>query len=1109
MKKLLLPFLSFCFVLGVKPLLSQSPKTIETDVQITYAEHLGTTPPIRELVPAKFTSDEKRKILKDNRKMPPNFIGRGKRGEPKPGALPMGPDRLWQKSFNRTLTDPPTIVANIEGLNSNSVPQDPTGEAGIDFYMQAVNSTQIAVFDKEGNLIAEPFAANTIWNSIGASSFTDPIILFDQEVNRWIITEVGQSFDMLIAVSKTSDPLGEWDAYRFNTPGFPDYPKYSIWSNAYVITTNEGGAGVLPAYFLDRTAMLNGDDNVMIQRVELPGVPDGPGFTVATPADWTGPIAPPTGADPIILRINDDAWGSVENDQIEVFNIEVDFDDPDNTTVTSEVIISAPFDTNPCSVSGPGFACVPQLDGNGLDGLPEIIMFQVLYRNFTTHEAIVLNFITDVTGGENLSGIRWMELRRSPGGNWTLYQEGTFSPDDGMDRYNGAIAMNGTGDIALAYAISSEESYVGLRFTGRKKLDPLGIMTIEECVIVDGTNTINSFGRFGDYAHMVVDPEDDRTFWFTGEYGGGGNNGASTRIIGFRISRDSIDLATTALVAPMSGSNLAANETVTIQYINAGIDTIDQFQVGFIFENEPAVVENVNFTLAPDSSYEHTFATTVDLSLVGFYEFKAFGIVDGDTAPLNDTIRVVVQNRPMFDIGVTDLGELPISICGTEIMTSVNLLNFGTETINSATVNFSINGIPADPVNWTGELLPGESTAVQINLSGLISGSNEVVVTSALPNGMSDEVPQNDGITRNINAISNAVSVFVEIRVDEYPEETTWTITDANDNVLFSGGPYADVEDNSTVIEEICLDPEGCYTFNIFDSFGDGICCDYGNGNYQLTDAEGHILIFGDGMFGVEESMDFCATFTCLLEAMADTSPASEPGAEDGVIIITGANGIQPYEYSIDGGNTFQNTNFFEGLEGGTYTIVIRDANCEYTTTITVATCELEISATVTDESGPAANDGSISIAAMNGTPPYEYSIDGGGTFLDLADFEGLPAGSYDLVVRDAMGCERTLEVIVDMMVSTNQQIFGQRIEIFPNPTSGVFQINLHGVQQKGNVLGLEVYNSAGLLIQRAKLSKYDDTYTGTISITVQPAGLYYIRFIDPEINRIVRVVKE
>jgi hypothetical protein len=97
----------------------------------------------------------------------------------------------------------------------------------------------------------------------------------------------------------------------------------------------------------------------------------------------------------------------------------------------------------------------------------------------------------------------------------------------------------------------------------------------------------------------------------------------------------------------------------------------------------------------------------------------------------------------------------------------------------------------------------------------------------------------------------------LSITFDNYPEETSWDIKDSNGTVVFSGGTYASQADGSTLNIPLCVDT-GCYTFTIYDSYGDGICCSYGNGSYTYTkDSDGTVLASG-ASFTSSDATDFC-----------------------------------------------------------------------------------------------------------------------------------------------------------------------------------------------------------------------------------------------------------
>ncbi len=100
--------------------------------------------------------------------------------------------------------------------------------------------------------------------------------------------------------------------------------------------------------------------------------------------------------------------------------------------------------------------------------------------------------------------------------------------------------------------------------------------------------------------------------------------------------------------------------------------------------------------------------------------------------------------------------------------------------------------------------------------------------------------------------------VTLAITLDNYPEETSWEIRNASGQPVATGGTYGNQPDGSTVTQVICLE-SGCYDFIINDSYGDGICCGYGNGSYALMDDSGNSLASG-GSFTNSETTNFCIT---------------------------------------------------------------------------------------------------------------------------------------------------------------------------------------------------------------------------------------------------------
>jgi hypothetical protein len=1018
------------FQLNAQTKISQDPFAQTGVVQASKVHFLGKTEPLRDLMQQPGLSLEKRKKFKANKpKEIPNFMGRELKHTVKEGALPQGPDPLRQTNSNRSVQIPVEPLVNIEGMSSSNfggTPPDPTGDIGEEFYIQSINGTWFRIFDKEGNPVTGAINMNTLWTPLGFSGLGDPIVLYDQEAKRWFITEFSTSGNnMLVAISETADPQGSYYAYNFTAPQFPDYPKYGIWNNAYVITTNEGA---VPFYVLERAKMLAGEDDPGLQRFTIPSINGGPGFQVATPADWDGILPPPTGANPMILRINDDGWNQAPQDRIEVWSIDVDWENPNNSSISSENVLTAAFDSEGCAENGPGFACIPQPTGDGIDGIPWVIMNRVQYRNFGDYEVMVLNFMVDVSGtNDEVSGIRWMELRRTDGGDWSVYQEGTYAPDDGNHRFMGGIAMDGAGNIAMAYSISGKDKSPSLRFTGRRNGDSLGEMTIDEFEFGTGEGSINGV-RYGDYASMSVDPTDDRTFWYTGEYKRPGQ-AWGTKIVAFQVGRDTTDIGPKAMLTPQTSDFLTADEVIVVDFENFGVDTQTVFEVGYILNDGTPFVETVMTVLPPDSIYNHVFAQNVNLSVIGDYNFKIFTNLPDDSNVLNDTLRVLVKQLSRYDAGITAINLDGEIACGETIPVELELTNFGTQTLTSANISYQLNTGTVENMVWTGSLEMGETEIINISVSGVQDGVNSLVVSTSEPSGQTDDVPTNDAFTRGFDGIEEGIVVDFWFRMDFNPGETSWKLRNSNDDVLYSGGPYPDAAPLVVITEQFCLHPDSCYEFKVVDLGGDGIGTV--DGDYTLTTTDGVVLAsLLNADFGFSETNFFCASGACLLEA--EINITNETGADDGTIIINAQNGTGDLEYSIDGGNSFQGSNVFNDLEEGDYIVVVMDGN----------------------------------------------------------------------------GCDYLEEVSVGLGVPTFEAGFDYKIEVFPNPTEGVFRVNMEGLAGV-HYLSLQILDANGKIIQHSSMARYNEVLTGAFSLEAFPSGIYFIRFAEEGVNQLVRVVKQ
>ena len=443
---------------------------------------------------------------------------------------------------------------NIFGFRVN--PPDPVGAVGPHHYVEMINLV-FGVYDKKGNLLLGPVDSGTLWAGFAIPDCTDPsgdpVVLYDQLEDRWLLSQFttrGLSdptlpFYNCVAISATGDPTGAYYRYAFETTVggkfyFPDYPKYGVWSNSYLLTSRDFGPTTeygISVYALEKEKMLHGDPSArsvhfFLDSAVVPIYLIGDGLL---PATIDGERGPKKGAPaPIAGTMDDGGPYGAPFDALNLWQLSVQWKEkaPVASLGLAAQLPVAPFDSVfPCGVvpsttagvSPTGRDCLPEpgvRDGSRFLDVLSIRQrptWRLAYRNFGTYEALVTS--GSVQALPNIAGMRWYEIRRNNIGQFSLFQQGTYA-GDGVDRWMGSIAMDHRGNVALGYSVvNGTDIFPGIRYTGRRASDPLGQMTLGEGTIIDGTGVqITTNSRWGDYTSMNVDPNDDCTFWYVNEY---------------------------------------------------------------------------------------------------------------------------------------------------------------------------------------------------------------------------------------------------------------------------------------------------------------------------------------------------------------------------------------------------------------------------------------------------------------------------------------------------------------------------------------------------------------------------------------------------------------
>ena len=449
---------------------------------------------------------------------------------------------------------------NVDVVGSAIVPPDTNGDIGVDdagnkLYIQYINVTWAVHRASDGLLVAGPFAGNSFWVGFGgfceANNDGDPVVLYDDHAGRWFFSQfsINQGIQC-VAISTTSDPLGPYHRYAFTvTPGGSnDYPKLGVWDDgttgssgqsAYTFTTRDfGGAGGSfsnAAGVMERDAMLVGAPAQFI-KFSNPCVA-GDCIEGQLPPHMDGPQAP-AGTCPTFWNAVDAAFDDspFANDGYRNHTLCVDWSNLASSTYTEGPLVVA--GSNFDRFIGSGFSgCIsPVGGGENLDCLAAFTMYRAQYRWFGNNARVVLN--TTVDAGNDRAGIRWAEVRSADGDSaWTLQQDGTYAPDDGLERWMGSIAQDQDGNIALGYSVTGSSLFPSVRYTTRTAGDAAGTLPGGEVSCHEAAGAqVASGGRWGDYSSMSVDPVDDCTFWYTQEYYETTNSfDFSTRICSFRF----------------------------------------------------------------------------------------------------------------------------------------------------------------------------------------------------------------------------------------------------------------------------------------------------------------------------------------------------------------------------------------------------------------------------------------------------------------------------------------------------------------------------------------------------------------------------------------------
>ena len=446
----------------------------------------------------------------------------------------------------------PQLLTSFDGMGAGfSGPQGPAEgrnpsdnslAAGPDEIVQ-INNSHLAVFSKQGKtypasgkVVFGAVVTNTLFAGFGGPCEQqvsgDAVVRYDQLANRWLIVvpvfrraTPDAAYAMCYAVSTGPSPLGSYYRYEFARPLFPDYPRPAIWPDGYYVPTSTGDT-VIQKHICaaDREAMLHGK-----AASEQCFIIDGVNFLNA--ADVDGKRLPPHDTPEVILAAGGtQLHDQFEDDAIMEWRDFIDWKHPERSHLDGpQRIAVAPYHY---LCDGQLSKCVPQPGTEvRLDAQGDKLMQRLSYRNLGSKQFIVAAHSVDTGAG---GGVRWYQFQVDGDGPLKVTQQGTYAPD-GSFRWMPSIAMDHKGDIGVGYSFGDSSTFVGQRFAARMAADRPGSMTLHESVLADGKSAQTSSLRWEDYTTLALDPSDDCTFWYVGDYLKAGDDRYSTRIGAWRL----------------------------------------------------------------------------------------------------------------------------------------------------------------------------------------------------------------------------------------------------------------------------------------------------------------------------------------------------------------------------------------------------------------------------------------------------------------------------------------------------------------------------------------------------------------------------------------------
>ena len=425
------------------------------------------------------------------------------------------------------------------------------------------------------------------------------------------------------------------------------------------------------------------------------------------------------------------------------------------------------------------------------------------------------------------------------------------------------------------------------------------------------------------------------------------------------------------------------------------------------------------------------------------------------------------------------------SIClGDTVVPAFTVKNTGLNDITSFNIQYHLDGAAYQNFVWNGSLVHNAIATVTLPSFVPSAGSHNYWVHISSVNGNAGDQEIVDDTLQTSFTVISGLHLQIVLTTDNNATQTSMDIKNSNGTIVNSWTGFAN---NTTYSLYACLD-SGCYTYTIYDTGGNGICCTNGNGHFHVTDEAGHVIADG-GTFTSSSSKQFClgVPVSSAFTIVDNTICLGKP-------ITTSNTSLNAYTYqwSLTGPATQTSSNLtfnYTPVQPGTYTLtLIADNGGSYDTslqTITVFPVQT-LNTTNTQASSSTATDASINLTVVGGTSPFTYHWSANANGATTQDLNNIAAGVYCVTVTDANNCTKTTCVTVPYFEGLAELYF-ESVKIFPNPANTEIEIDLGGIKLNSLIL----FDETGRKISVINAEKNNHIYFDFKTVA---SGVYFLQ---------------